>query len=235
VFFRIIFLIVGGAVACGGAEFGGSSPDAAAPDAGAAVGGAGGVSTGSGSSTAGGTAGIGGSGTAGNGGAGGSDDAGSDASSTNDGGACPSLVDNPCWRSYLAEYAAIATCFAHRNKCDASGTSGDASECGKWTDGTKSVCLWPDGTEVDRMAGLNIVKSPAKVECYRREYTQASATFTFSGRKYVFSSTDTPQWTMTCPDGSTSRVVGREVTSCAPPGICCSTMSPPLCEPFPFF
>ena len=85
------------------------------------------------------------------------------------------------------------------------------------------------------MGGLDIVKSPTKTECYQREYTQTGATFTFGGRKYVFDMTNATLWTMTCPDGTSSHVPGKEVTSCAPPGICCSTMSPPVCEPFPFF
>jgi len=70
-----------------------------------------------------------------------------------DGGMCPTLAANPCWRSYINEYAAMAACFAHRSRCDPSGTSGDPSECGQWTDASKAVCLWADGTELDRMGG----------------------------------------------------------------------------------
>jgi hypothetical protein len=84
------------------------------------------------------------------------------------------------------------------------------------------------------MGGLNIVKSPAKTECYRREYNLNDITFTFGNRKYMFYTGGTTQWIMTCPDGSESRVPAAEVTACTPPGICCSTMNPVVCEGFPF-
>ena len=176
---------------------------------------------------------AGGSDTGGAGGAAGHGGRGTDGGSFDAGQQCPTLLASPCWQALMAEYVAVASCFGHRSKCDRSGTSGDASECGSWTDPSRTVCTWPDGSEVRRMGLVQTISGPSKTECYKRDYSEPGASyFIFDNRTYILEQRGTIT-AVTCPGGTSVEAPSTEVSACGPNGICCSSATPPVCELFP--
>jgi hypothetical protein len=148
-----------------------------------------------------------------------------------DGGpaACPALAATPCWQQLVREYVNVGSCFKHRSLCDINANSGDGSECGLWTDMTRSVCTWPDGTEVlhDSATNTSVFKDTAGSECYRKEATTVAGNsqfvLTFDSRVYkVTSDVATRSWRFDCPDGSFANASEAEFRVCNFRGVCCA-------------
>jgi hypothetical protein len=148
-----------------------------------------------------------------------------------DGGpaACPMLAQTTCWQSLVQEYAMLEGCFTHRSLCDSSGMTGDSSQCGLWTDSSRTVCKWPDGTEVDKdpSTTTDVFKSASGAECYRKQFTKINGNdavvVTFGTRIYTVSSNASNNtWNFLCPDGSQATASNAEFTACNFRGVCCS-------------
>jgi hypothetical protein len=147
--------------------------------------------------------------------------------------ACPSLAQSSCWQRLLQEYVTVASCFTHRSSCDASGDSGDATECGVWTDASHLTCNWPDGTQVDHdvPSDTDVIKSPTGTECYRKQFMtvngMSTIVVTFGTRAYTVSLDPVAQTaTFVCPDDSRVTANETEFQACNLRGICCSFPSP---------